>query len=101
MSATLAPIPTHALLCWLDDRNVYISVPHVREVPCIFKYPLSENGLGQALNFLRIRYEELPSAQKNYVAPPLPITSKNGKPPIQTEQQRDAALAILRKMGLV
>jgi hypothetical protein len=102
MTATLAAIPTHALLCWVDDRNVYISIPTKSGLPFIERFPLHEAGLSKALNYLRIRYDELPSHEKNYTVPPVPVTvGRGGKPPVQTEAQRDAALALLRKMGVV
>jgi hypothetical protein len=102
MSATLAPSPpAHALLCWVDDRNVYIQVPVKNNpMPLIQSYPKTEGGLSKALNFLRTRYEELPSYERNYTAPSAPVSLKNGKPPIQTDEQRAAALAVLRKLGI-
>lgn len=104
MSATLAspPVPTHALLCWVDDRNVYISIPTTFGQPFVERFPLHEGGLSKALNYLRIRYEELPFHEKNYTAPPVPLTTdRKGKPPVQTADQRDATLAVLRKLGIV
>jgi hypothetical protein len=96
------PHPAHALLCWIDDRHVYICVPVKNNpIPLIQSYPLHEAGLSKALNFLRTRYEELPSYEKNYTAPSAPISSKNGKPPVQSDAERTQALAVLRKMGLV
>lgn len=103
MSGTFAPsaAPPHALLCWLDDRYVYIEIPSKTGHPYVDKFPLCEAGLSKALNLLRIRYDELPSSMKNYVAPPIEPSTKNGKPPIQTSAQRDAALAVLRKLNLL
>lgn len=105
MTASLAPTakPVHAVTIWTDDRSIYIEVPTVAAlgIPYVTNFPLNEGGLTKALNFLRARYEELPSRAKNYTAPPPPITLKNGKPPVQTEAQRDAALSVLRKLGIV
>lgn len=103
MSATHAPsaAPPHALLCWLDDRYVYVEIPSKTGSPFVDKFPLCEAGLSKALNLLRLRYDELSSSMKNYTVPTAEPSLKNGKPPIQTSAQRDAALAILRKMGLV
>jgi hypothetical protein len=103
VSATFAPsgAPVHALLCWLDDRYVYVEIPSKTGSPYIDKFPLCEAGLSKALNLLRIRYDELPSSMKNYVVPPIEPSMKNGKAPIQTSKQRDQALAVLRKMGMV
>lgn len=85
----------------VDDRYVYIEIPSKTGSPYVDKFPLCEAGLSKALNLLRIRYEELPSSMKNYVAPPIEPTLKNGKAPIQTAAQRDAALAVLRKLNLL
>jgi hypothetical protein len=70
-------------------------------MPLIQSYPCNDGGLSKALNFLRVRYEALPSYERNYTKTSAPISSKNGKPPIQTDDQRAAALAVLRKMGLI
>lgn len=103
MSATSlsSAAPPHALLCWLDDRYIYVEIPTTMSRPFVDKFELCEAGLSKALNMLRTRYEELPSSMKNYVAPPVEPSLRNGKPPIQTSAQRDQALAVLRKMGLV
>ena len=93
--------PPHALLCWLDDRYVYIEIPSKTGSPYVDKFPLCEAGLSKALNLLRIRYEELPSSMKNYTVPPIEPTLRNGKTPVQTTAQRDAALAVLRKLNLL
>jgi|ERR1700735_3392674 len=93
--------PPHAVVCWLDDRYVYVEIPSKTGSPYVDKFPLCEAGLSKALNLLRIRYDELPSSMKNYVVPPIEPTVKNGKPPIQTAAQREQALAVLRKLGLV
>lgn len=92
--------PPHSLLCWLDDRWVYVELPSAIG-PVVMKYERSEAGLSKALNLLRIRYDELPSSMKNYTVPPIEPSLKNGKPPIQTNAQRDTALAVLRKMNLL
>lgn len=98
----VAPLPSHAILCWVDDRSVYAAIPASdKGLPYIISYPLNESGLSKALNLLRIRYEELPSPMKNYTQAGREPTTRNGKPPVQTSAQRDAALAVLRKMGLV
>jgi len=103
MSATIAPraAPSHAMLCWLDDSYIYVELPTTFGQPYVEKFELCDNGLHKALNLLRNRYMELPSAMKNYTIPPPPISTKNGKPPIQTDAQRDHALSVLRKLGIV
>lgn len=103
MSATSASsaAPPHALLCWLDDRYVYVEIPSKTGTPFVDKFPLCEAGLSKALNLLRLRYDELPSSMKNYTEPQVEPSLKNGKVPIQTSAQRDQALAVLRKLNLL
>lgn len=103
MSGSSLPFahPPHAVIMWTDDINIYVELPTTMGNPYITKYPVNEGGLSKALNILRTRYEELPSAQKNYTAPAVVPSLKNGKPPVQTEVQRAQALNVLRKLGLV
>lgn len=104
MTAILAPHarPSWALFCWIDDSNIYVELPTTLGQPYITKFPLSEQGLSKALNLLRTRYDEVPSAQRNYTIPAIkPTVTKAGKPAVQTDAQRDHALSILRKMGIV
>lgn len=59
MSATRAPsaAPTNAVMCWTDDRSVYVEVPGP-EGGAVFAFPLHEGGLSKALNLLRAqRYD--------------------------------------------
>jgi len=93
--------PSWALTCWVDDRYVYIEVPTTMQHPFVEKFPIHEQGLSHALNFLRKRYELVPLGEKNYTAPPIRPSTVNGKPPVQTADQRDAALNVLRKLGIV
>lgn len=91
--------PTHAVIMWSDDRNIYVELPTTLGVPYVTKYPLNEGGLTKALNILKTRYEEAPSHEKNYVAPV--AFTNNGKPPVQTSEQRAVAHNVLRKLGLL
>ena len=100
-NALTTAAPPHALLCWLDDRYVYVEIPSSTGSPFVDKFPLCEAGLSKALNLLRLRYDELPSSMKNYTAPQAEPSLKNGKAPVQTAKQRDQALAVLRKLNLL
>jgi hypothetical protein len=103
MSATFAKsaAPSWKVTAWCDDRYVYIEIPSKMAHPFVEKFPLHEGGLSKALNFLRVRYEEVPSPQRNYTAPPIIPSTVNGKPPVQNEEQRATALNVLRKLGIV
>lgn len=101
--------PTHAVTCWCDDRYVYVEIPS--KVPYLAKFPLSEAGMSKALNLLRTRYEEAPTHEKNYMSLPKGYVAETlaGKGPtyrrqpkkVQTEAERDHALSVLRKLGIV
>jgi hypothetical protein len=78
-----------------------VEIPSKTGFPYVDKFDLTSDGLGRALNLLRQRHFELPASQKNYTCPPIEPTLKNGKPPIQTTAQREVALAVLRKLGIV
>jgi hypothetical protein len=94
--------PPHALLMWSDDINIYAAIPSKDGgLPHITKFERSDMGLNKALNMLRQRYDELPSGQKNYTIKSREPSTVNGKPPVQNELQRAAALNVLRKLGLV
>lgn len=90
MSATRAPsaAPINAVMCWTDDRSVYVEVPGPQG-GAIFAFPLHEGGLAKALNLLRAqRYD--------FGGKPL-IT-----PPKTAPTARQAlAESILRRRGMV
>lgn len=94
-----SPIPSHAVTLWCDDLNIYAIIPG--PTPHVTKFPRSEGGLTKALHLLRTKYDELPTASRNYTAPPANVSLRNGKPPVQNDEQRTHALAVLRKMGVV
>ena len=99
---TLAPFahPPHALLCWIDDVNIYIEIPSTVGNPYVQKFPIVEGGLSKALNFLRVRYECLPTSEKNQFKPP-EVKYRGQNKIVQTNEQRAETLALLRKLGLV
>jgi hypothetical protein len=103
MTASLTSVPSHALLCWIDDTAIYVAIPSTdpKQPPYVSKFPKHEQGLSKALNLLRVKWDEVPSAMKNYTVKSREPTVVNGKPPVQSAAQRDAALAILRKLRIV
>lgn len=116
MTASLDPtyIPSHAVTIWADDRNIYVAIPRSPRppavqstiqstvpIPYITTFPINEQGLSKALHILKQRYEELPAAQKNYTLPPIAVTKVKSVSFKSSEEDRTAALAILRKMGIV
>jgi hypothetical protein len=114
MSASQAPTakPSWAVTAWVDDRYIYIEIPSTKGNPYVQKYPITEGALSKALNFLRTRYELVPSAEKNYTKVPVEpgyvcqsvgasaVYRKQNKI-VQTDEQRAIALNLLRKLGMV
>ena len=114
MTASLAPFahPSYALTCWVDEVNIYIEIPSTAGNPYVQKFPLIESGLSKALHFLKLRYEIAPIAEKNYTREPeepgyvckstgASVVYRKQKTKVQTDEQRAAALAVLRKLGVV
>jgi hypothetical protein len=115
MSASLSPTarPSWALTCWATDEGIFIEVPFTNGGPSyVQRFLHSEAGLSQALNFLRTRYELVPMAEKDYTKVPVKsgyvcesagasVMYRRQNKVIQTDEQRAAALNVLRKLGVV
>lgn len=101
MSATLAKsaAPPWAITIWRDATNIYTEVPNKAPngVPFIASYPLSEAGLGKALDQMRTRYNSSASP----VYRPESLRASNLKPLVGTASQQATAASILRKMGII
>lgn len=105
------PIPPYAIHCWTNDREIFVAMPMAKGgIPFIVSFPLNEGGLSRALEILRKRPKEsiLPTHAQpaNYTKPPVQPQVKLTKAQERlhsetTPEQRDAAQALLRKLGLV
>lgn len=106
------PIPPYAVTMWTNDHEIFVAMPmSAGGTPFIISFPLNEGGLSKALEVLRKRPKEviLPTAATpaNYTKPPSqPQVRPMGKIREKvhsetTQEQRDAAQALLRKLGLV
>lgn len=105
------PIPPYAVTMWTNDREIFVAMPMTAGgQPFIISFPLNEGGLTKALEVLRKRPKEviLPTAQApaNYTKPPVQPQVKLSKASEKlhaetTPEQREAAQALLRKLGLV
>jgi hypothetical protein len=104
--------PSWAIITWIDDNHIYAEIPSSMGNPYITKFPITEGGLSQALNFLRKRYELAPSAEKDYTKPPVEpgyvcqsagasVVYRRQNKVVQTDTERATALNVLRKLGLV
>ena len=104
------PTPPHAVTMWATDHDIIVMLPMTSGgPPYLMKFALSEGGLMQALEVLKKRKHEVLSpleAQALYEPPKNPPQVKVSERRQRflnetTEAQRDAAQALLRKLGLV
>ena len=107
MSAQAAPSgrPSWAVVVWLDDQNVYVELPCKDTAPYIMKFPLSENGLSQALHLMKDARKK--PAKANGIASwtggkqaTLPAPKVNRISPAFDDGQRLAARNLLRKLKI-
>lgn len=104
------PIPPYAVTMWSNDREIFVALPMKSGgTPYIMSFPLNEGGLSQALNILRKKEE----APKPTLDQPANYTKPNAQPQVKlgkrreallaetTQDQRDAAQALLRKLGMI
>lgn len=106
-----SPIPSYAVTMWTNDVEIFVAIPMKDPTlpPYIMSFPLTGEGLTKAMNVLRQRPKEVltPTNEVNYTKPPSqPQVKPMGKLRERlhsetTQEQRDAAQALLRKLGLV
>lgn len=107
------PVPPHAVTMWLTDHDIVVLLPmKAGGQPYMMKFPLNEGGLRRALSILQVRKDEVLPASSlsdtfHYEVPrQQPQVRPMGKLRERlhsetTQEQRDAAAALLRKLGLV
>lgn len=90
--------PSWAIRIWVDGLTLYAEVPG--NPPYIHRESLTEGGLWKMINYLKARSSEADLA--SYRVPEQLFTTKVGKEQFKTSnEQRTAALDVLRKMGMV
>lgn len=104
------PIPPHAITMWLTDHDIVAMLPmKAGGTPYLMRFPLNEGGLMKALELLRERKHEvlspteaLEAFEPPKVQPQVQVSARRAKFLSETTQeQRDAAQALLLKLGLV
>jgi len=98
MSATTASTarPTKAAIAWVQGNDLFVELPTKSGVPYICKYKRTLEGLTAALNILIENSDALPPTGPT-VAQPHPSVRKVAS---FSEDQREAARGILKKMGI-
>lgn len=105
-------IPTWAVTMWTNDREIFVAIPMKDRTlpPYIMSFAYTPEGLARALRILHDRPKEVivptTAAPADYTKPPVQPQVRVGKRREQllsetTQEQRDAAQALLRKLGLV
>lgn len=98
MSATAArsAAPTHAVLMWADERNIYAQLPS-QNGPYVAQFPRSEGGLSQALHTMGAMHIE--HSGEPYIRQDIP--PKALREAGLTQNDRDATLLVLKKLGVI
>lgn len=96
MSAVLDPnfLPRHAVQAWVDERNVWIAIPMKGKAPWIDRYPLTAQGLGEALAKMR-NYHTVQAAPPIYTPPPRPQLPRG---PLSNDRRMALAADILSRL---
>lgn len=104
-------IPPYAVTMWEGEHDIFVALPMTKGgIPYIMKFPRNEGGLSAALQVLSKRRREVltPTIDQpaNYTIPaaqPMVRVSKAQERLYAetTPEQRNAAQALLKKLGLV
>ena len=105
-------IPSWAVTMWTNDREIFVALPMKDRTmpPYIMSFAYTPEGLARAMRILHDRPKEVivptAAAPANYTKPPEQPQVKVGKRREQllsetTQEQRDNAQALLRRLGLV
>lgn len=106
------PIPPYAVTMWTNGIEIFVAMPMKDKSlpPHIISFAYSEDGLAKAL---RVLQKPAPEAPQPTTAQPANYTKPATQPQVKvgkrreallnetTQDQRDAAQALLRKLGLV
>lgn len=87
--------PRWAVTAWVDHNNIFIEIPIKDKPPFIVKFPLTAEGLGEALKKMR-NYHVIEAGPAVYQIPPRLISE-----PVLVTNRKAMARAILRKHGII
>lgn len=104
-------IPPYAVTMWTNATEIFVALPMAAGgTPYIMSFALNEGGLSRALEILRKRPKEVitptAAAPANYTKPEAQPQVRVSKAQERlyaetTPEQRDAAQALLKKLGMV
>ena len=104
-------IPKFAVTMWSSDTDIFVALPMTKGgTPYVTRYPVNEGGLSHALEVLKKRRREVltPTMEQpaNYTVPKVQPQVRLSKMQEKlynetTPAQREAAQALLHKLGLV
>lgn len=106
------PIPSYAVKMWTNGTEIFVALPMKdKDIPCyITSFPFTSEGILRAMRILQKAPEEAPrptiDQPANYTKPKDQPQVKQGKLREKllsetTQEQRDSAQALLKKLGLV
>jgi len=89
--------PAYACLMWADERNIYAQLPSVNG-PYVAAFPRSSGGLGQALHHMgAVHTEQSGQPYTRMALPPSKDLIRKGL----TQNDREAAMAVLKRKGVI
>ena len=99
MSAILDPnpIPRHAVQMWADENNAFMAIPLKGKAPFITRFPLTAQGLGEALAKMRSYHAPLPP-KPIYTPPPQATTRLRNPGPLSSDARLALATDILKRL---
>lgn len=95
--------PPYAVTCWVDEGHVHIEIPSKDPSipPYIQRYALSEQGLSKALSAMKAGYKAYKDSGRVFTPVPRQPTRRQRGTDNFSERQREAARAVLKRMGLI
>jgi len=99
MSASRAKsaAPAYAVLCWADEMNIYMQLPSVNG-PYVARFARSEGGLSAGLHHMGALH--IDHSGEPFHRADLPPSKALAKWAV-TQDDRDAARDVLKKLGVI
>ena len=89
--------PAYACLMWADERNIYAQLPSVNG-PYVAAFPRSSGGLAKALHHIgAVHTEQSGQPYTRMALPPSKDLIRKGL----TQNDREAAMAVLKRKGVI